>query len=77
MPTHRMHLTTLEVTHSRTPAEIASIVEQIRPAIPALANFTFTHRSRLVRPMLSYDLAAIAVGAIRGRNKPLPFLHIY
>lgn len=61
MPPHRMHLTTLEVDHSRTPAEIASLVSQMRPTIPDLANFTFSHRSRLVKPMVSYDLAALAV----------------
>ncbi|CAN8105964.1 unnamed protein product [Discula destructiva] len=61
MPPHRMHLTTLEVAHSRTPPEISGLVSQMRPTIPALANVTFTHRSRLVKPMLSYDLAAIAV----------------
>lgn len=61
MPPHRMHLTTLEITHSRTPAEIEQIVSRMRPTIPSLANFTLAHRSRLVRPMVSYDLAAFAV----------------
>lgn len=56
-----MHMTALEVTHSRTPEEIEALVAAMRPTIPALTNFTFEHRSRLVKPMLSYDLAAIAV----------------
>ncbi|KAK7739139.1 hypothetical protein SLS53_005775 [Cytospora paraplurivora] len=60
-----------KVTHSRTPDEIASLVEQIRPSIPALANFTFTHRSRLVRPMLSYDLAAVAVSFVPAAGEPV------
>lgn len=71
MPTHRMHLTTLEVTHSRTPAEIADLVKQMRPTIPALTDFTFTHRARLVKPMLSYDLAAIAVSFLPASGEPL------
>ncbi|ROW08176.1 hypothetical protein VPNG_06902 [Cytospora leucostoma] len=71
MPPHRMHLTTLEVTHSRTPDEIASLVEQIRPSVPALTNFTFAHRSRLVRPMLSYDLAAVAVSFVPAAGEPV------
>jgi hypothetical protein len=56
-----MHLTTLEVAHSKTAEEIASLVSRIRPAIPALTGLTFTRRSRLVKPMLSYDLSAIAL----------------
>lgn len=64
-------MTTLEVTHSRTPGEIATLVEQVRPSIPALANFTFTHRSRLVRPMLSYDLAAVAVSFVPAAGEPV------
>lgn len=71
MPTHRMHLTTLEISHSRTPAEIASLVEQMRPTIPALTNFTSTHRSRLVKPMLSYDLAAVAVSFLPAAGEPV------
>lgn len=66
-----MHLTTLEVTHSQTPAEIARLVEQMRPSLPALTNFTFTHRSRLVRPMLSYDLAAVAVSFLPAAGEPV------
>lgn len=66
-----MHLTTLEVTHSRTPAEIKSLVTQMRPSLPALTNFTFTHRSRLVKPMLSYDLAAIAVSFLPASGEPV------
>ncbi|KAM7221356.1 RNA ligase/cyclic nucleotide phosphodiesterase [Rhypophila decipiens] len=61
MPAHRMHMTTLEVTHSRTPDEISDLVSRIRPAIPALTNITYTNRSRLVKPMISYDLSAVAV----------------
>lgn len=66
-----MHLTALEVTHSRTPHEIAALVDQLRPAVPALTNYTFTHRSRLVKPMLSYDLAAIAVSFLPAAGEPV------
>lgn len=66
-----MHLTTLEVTHSRTPGQVASLVGQMRPTLPALTNFTFTHRSRLVKPMISYDLAAAAVSFIPATGEPL------
>lgn len=71
MPPHRMHLTTLEVTHSRTPEEIKSLVTQIRPSLPSLTNFTFNHRSRLVKPMISYDLAAFAVSFLPASGEPV------
>ncbi|KAK4195010.1 RNA ligase/cyclic nucleotide phosphodiesterase [Triangularia verruculosa] len=61
MPTHRMHLTTLEIAHSRTPFEIASMVDLMRPNIPSLTNIPFVKRARLVKPFISYDLSAIAV----------------
>jgi len=56
-----MHMTTLELAHSRTPDEIAGLVSRIRPTIPELTGFTFRNRSRLVKPLISYDLSAIAV----------------
>lgn len=61
MPPHRLHMTVLEVTHSRTPDEIAALVKQMRPAIPTITSYPYKHRARLVKPMLSYDLAAIAM----------------
>ncbi|KAM0415742.1 hypothetical protein ACHAPT_013290 [Fusarium lateritium] len=61
MPTHRMHLTTLEVAFSKTPDEIASLVSTLRPSIPSIVNYLYSHRSRLVKPMISYDLSAFAV----------------
>lgn len=64
MPTHRMHMTTLELAHSQTSDEIAGLVSTIRPAIPSLANLTFTHRARLVRPVISYDLSAMALSFV-------------
>ncbi|KAH6613814.1 RNA ligase/cyclic nucleotide phosphodiesterase [Chaetomium sp. MPI-SDFR-AT-0129] len=61
MPPHRMHLTALEITHSRTAQEIGDLVSAMRPVIPELTGLTFTRRSRLVKPMISYDLSAVAV----------------
>lgn len=56
-----MHLTTLEIAHSLTAQGIADLVSSMRPAIPTLTGLTFTRRSRLVKPMISYDLSAVAV----------------
>ncbi|KAI9812587.1 MAG: transport between ER and Golgi ATPase protein [Pycnora praestabilis] len=61
MPLERLHMTALEITHSRTEDEIAMLVSKMRPLIPTMADYTLTHRSRLVKPTLSYDGAAIAL----------------
>lgn len=61
MPFHRMHITTLEITFSKTPEEIHAIKKVLEPVIPTVANYTFRHRARLVKPVISYDLSAFAV----------------
>jgi hypothetical protein len=59
-----MHMTTLEVAFSKTPQEIAALVSQLRPSIPSITSYTRTHRSRLVKPMISYDLSAFALSFV-------------
>ncbi|KAL2198169.1 RNA ligase/cyclic nucleotide phosphodiesterase [Corynascus similis CBS 632.67] len=61
MPSYRMHLTTLEIAHSRTAQEIANLLASMRSVIPSLTGMTYSRRSRLVKPMISYDLSAVAV----------------
>lgn len=56
-----MHLTTLEITFSKTPEEIEALISVLRPAIPSITGYTHNHRSRLVKPFLSYDLSAFAL----------------
>lgn len=61
MPTHKMHMTALEVAFSKTPSEIAALVERLRPAMPDITSYTYRHRTRLVKPMVSHDTSAVAV----------------
>ncbi|KAI1380680.1 RNA ligase/cyclic nucleotide phosphodiesterase [Hypoxylon crocopeplum] len=70
MPTHRMHITTLEIAFSRTAAEIEALKETLKPAIPHIASFTHRHRSRLVKPMISYDLSAFALSFLPAAGEP-------
>lgn len=70
MPHHRMHMTALEVTHSKTPEEIDALVARMRAAIPYISSFTYSHRARLVRPMISYDLSAFAVSFVPASGEP-------
>lgn len=70
MPAYRMHLTTLEAAFSKTPEEIASLISILRPAFSSIVNYTHNHRSRLVKPMISYDLSAFAVSFLPAAGEP-------
>jgi hypothetical protein len=63
MPTSSLHMTALEITHSRTPNDIAALVSQLRPVLPQVVNYTLIagHRARLVKPLLSCDTSAVAL----------------
>lgn len=54
-------MTTLEVAHSLTPPEIASLVGPLRASLAEITGYPSAHRARLVRPMVSYDLSALAL----------------
>ncbi|KAH7326110.1 60S ribosomal protein L44 [Stachybotrys elegans] len=70
MPIHKMHMTALEVAFSKTPEEIAALVSTLRPSLPNITSHTHTHRSRLVKPLISYDLSAFAVSFLPASGEP-------
>ncbi|KAI4240201.1 MAG: hypothetical protein LQ352_007693 [Teloschistes flavicans] len=61
MPIERLHMTALEITFSLTAPEIDDIVAQMVSKIPQITDYPYQHRARLIKPMLSYDTAAIAL----------------
>lgn len=61
MPVGCLHMTVLEITHSKTEAEIEHLVNAMESKVPEITDFTYDHRARLVKPILSYDAAAIAL----------------
>lgn len=72
MPIDCLHMTVLEITHSKTEAEIEDLVDSMNDKIPEIADFTYDHRARLVKPMLSYDAAAIALSFLPAAGEGLP-----
>lgn len=72
MPIDCLHMTVLEITHSKTEAEIEHLVDSMNDKIPEIADFTYNHRARLVKPMLSYDAAAIALSFLPAAGEGLP-----
>ncbi|KAL5612203.1 hypothetical protein BROUX41_000257 [Berkeleyomyces rouxiae] len=71
MPTHNMHMTVAEVAFSQPPAQIAALVQHLRPHAAALAHTSYTHRARLVRPLLSFDTSAFALSFVPASGEPL------
>ena len=72
MPLDCLHMTVLEITHSKTAAEIEHIVDSMDGKIAEIADFTYGHRARLVKPMLSYDAAAIALSFLPAAGEGVP-----
>jgi hypothetical protein len=66
-----VHITTLELAFCRTAEEIEEIKETLKPAIPTIASYTYQHRARLVKPMISYDLSAFALSFLPAAGEPV------
>ncbi|KAH8151828.1 uncharacterized protein LAJ45_03820 [Morchella importuna] len=63
MPLDNLHLTVLEIAHSRTRPEIDAITALLRPTLQQTVNLPLSpkHRAVLIRPLLSFDSAALAI----------------
>lgn len=70
MPPMSLHMTALEITHSLTAEEIDALVQQMQPHISEIADFTYNHRARLVKPMVSYDAQALALSFLPASGEP-------
>ncbi|KAI9753983.1 MAG: hypothetical protein M4579_004913 [Chaenotheca gracillima] len=71
MHENSLHLTALEITHSQTAEEISKIVDTIRPHIQEISNYTLRHRARVLKPLLSYDGAALALSFLPAHGEGL------
>ncbi|THC92352.1 hypothetical protein EYZ11_008168 [Aspergillus tanneri] len=65
-PSHFLHITTLEIAAARTPKEIEDIVATIKGSgvLPDLADYTFHKRTRLIKPIVSYDATAMGLSFV-------------
>lgn len=71
MPTEKLHITCLEITHSKTAEEIDKLVDTLEPKRTEIVDFTHSHRARLIKPMLGYDAAAIALSFLPAAGEAL------
>ncbi|KAL8981313.1 MAG: hypothetical protein Q9205_003866, partial [Flavoplaca limonia] len=72
MPTECLHMTALEIDFSRTAEEIDEIVKTMSDKIREITDYPFAHRARLLKPMLSYDTAAIALSFVPAASESPP-----
>jgi vesicle-fusing ATPase len=71
MPRGNLHITVLEVTHSKTAPEIKSIVDKIRDKAPDMTNYTLDHRARLIKPLIGFDASALALSFVPAAGEGL------
>ncbi|GES61495.1 RNA ligase/cyclic nucleotide phosphodiesterase [Aspergillus terreus] len=68
MPSENLHTTVLEIAHSLTEAQIEDMVKTLQSSkdisTSQIAAYTFSHRTRLVKPMVSFDSAAMALSFV-------------
>ncbi|KAI1612135.1 RNA ligase/cyclic nucleotide phosphodiesterase [Exophiala viscosa] len=64
MPIDNLHITVMEVAHSKSKDEIAILTDLLQPHCKKIADYTQAHRARLIKPLLSYDSAALALSFV-------------
>lgn len=72
MPLPNLHITALEITHSKTAPEIQELAQSMQSIIPTIVSYTLTHRTRLIKPTLSYDASALALSFVPAAGESLP-----
>lgn len=72
MPLDNLHMTAMEVTHSLTIDEIDHLVSILLPNVDAIVDLPYHHRARLIKPMVSFDSAALALSYVPASGEALP-----
>jgi hypothetical protein len=71
MPLQNLHMTALEITHSVTAPEITSVLALLDPLIPAMTDLPHAHHPRLIKPLVSYDISALALSFLPAAGEGL------
>ncbi|KKY28547.1 putative 60s ribosomal protein l44 [Phaeomoniella chlamydospora] len=72
MPNDCLHMTALEVDFSKTVDEIEKLVNVVLPNAERITDYPFDHRARLIKPMVSFDAAALALSFVPASGEALP-----
>ncbi|KAL9127219.1 MAG: hypothetical protein Q9217_003857 [Psora testacea] len=62
----------MEISHSKPWAEIVLLLDIMDHKMAEITDYTFNHRARLVKPLVSYDNAAIALSFLPAAGELLP-----
>lgn len=71
MPLECLHMTALEVAHSLTESEIGELLRIMEPTVSKITDYSFDHRARLIKPLLSYDNQAIALSFLPASDETM------
>ncbi|CAG8982823.1 hypothetical protein HYALB_00006632 [Hymenoscyphus albidus] len=63
-PLESLHMTVLEIVHTATTEEVNSCAKKLQPCLKEMVNYTLDHRTRLVKPKLNFDDAAVALSFV-------------
>ncbi|KAJ5888751.1 Ribosomal protein L44e [Penicillium taxi] len=72
VPSDHLHMTTVEMMSSVTPPMIDDTISFLKGSLPLeeVVEYTHTHSPRLVRPIISYDAAAMALSFVPASGEP-------
>ncbi|PKY05279.1 60S ribosomal protein L44 [Aspergillus campestris IBT 28561] len=83
-PQNYLHMTVLEMASGRTPSEIDSLHAHLERSgvLPELLDYPLHHRTRLVKPTVSYDDTAMALSflptaGVEGDSSPIDDRYTY
>lgn len=80
MPPEDLHLTILEITHSKKAEEIEALRKQIAPVADEVVNYAKvpTHRARLIKPLIGFDASALALSFVpaAGNDDSFSYHHL-
>lgn len=77
-PPEYLHTTVLEIASSRTPAEVDALVSRLgsEGEDARIASYTFSHRTRLVKPLVTYDAMAMALSFVPAADDAYSYHHL-
>ncbi|CUS09221.1 unnamed protein product [Tuber aestivum] len=64
MPREKLHMTALEISHSKTQEFIDTYVDILVPQLPEILSLQTRNRTVLVEPMVSFDAVGIAISFV-------------
>ncbi|KIW03123.1 uncharacterized protein PV09_05766 [Verruconis gallopava] len=80
MPIENLHITILEITHSKTAGEIEALKQQVGPVADRIVNYGRTpgHQAKLIKPMVGFDASALAITFVpaTGRGRDFSYHHL-